>query len=476
MKKQILKILKPIALAMPLLSGLVGFLYAGLTFADALFDSISLYAMNFQDTPPNLWVEVGRWTAPLATASGIFLAVSALRSRVQNFLCYRRGDSVAVYGPEVEKAALLGRLGGRGMDGRGKYVRAARYILLGEEEENYDFYASHRQELEKREVYLRCSSLPSQAGSLPGLHLFCPEETAARLFWKEYCPYGRSVERADHLKIVLLGCGKLGEELLEYALLNNIFSPDQRIQYHVFGEEDGFLAVHSRLGEIGDPVVFHGGPWYEELSLLEEADMVVVLTQEGQLALLQKLLLATCREEIVVFASGSAGLELLAGRERLLLFPWQEYAQCPEHILSDVLFGRAKGLNLRYAHLYDGVPETAQAGEELWQKLDAFTRYSNVSAADYHEVRLAMLRAWGVQGGMEGLSPEQLEQLAELEHIRWCRYHYLHNWQGGIPENGKNKDPRHRIHRDLRPYKELGEADREKDRENIRVLMDLDLF
>ncbi len=169
MKKQILKILKPIALAMPLLSGLVGFLYAGLTFADALFDSISLYAMNFQDTPPNLWVEVGRWTAPLATASGIFLAVSALRSRVQNFLCYRRGDSVAVYGPEVEKAALLGRLGGRGMDGRGKYVRAARYILLGEEEENYDFYASHRQELEKREVYLRCSSLPSQAAPvLPG--------------------------------------------------------------------------------------------------------------------------------------------------------------------------------------------------------------------------------------------------------------------------------------------------------------------
>ncbi len=66
--------------------------------------------------------------------------------------------------------------------------------------------------------------------------------------------------------------------------------------------------------------------------------------------------------------------------------------------------------------------------------------------------------------------------VADLDHFRWCRYHYLHNWQGGIPENGKNKDPRHRIHRDLRPYKELGEADREKDRENIRVLMDLDLF
>ena len=118
-----------------------------------------------------------------------------------------------------------------------------------------------------------------------------------------------------------------------------------------------------------------------------------------------------------------------------------------------------------------------------WDKLDAFTRCSNISCADYHEIRLKMMEAEQIPTQVDQLSSEQmkekLEWLAELEHIRWCRYHYLANWRQGIPENGKAKDMETRIHKDLVPYHRLEldsagqETEKEKDRENIRLLLSI---
>lgn len=457
-------------LGLPLLLGLTGFLSAGESFLNALFNSISLYAMNYQDTPPNLWIEAGRWTAPLATLSGIFMAFSAIRKRIMAYLRYRRGDSVAVYGPEPEKTLLLNQLGSRGIDGGDRFVRAQRYILL--DEDNFAFYTQNQEALKHSETYLKCSVLPAQSVSVPGLYLFCPEETAARLFWKQMNLYEQSVAREHRMNIVFLGFGRLGAELLFHGLQDNIFAPDQQITYHIFGAEDSFPATHTQLKSISDPVLFNDEPWYTQLPLLEGADVVVVLEQNDQMALLQSLLLSTNRSQFHVFASEHMGIHLLAGQDRLNIIPWQQ-AQSLEHILSDMLYRRAKRINLRYAHLYGGIVENERNQEEQWALLDAFTRYSNISAADYHEIRLSMLKTMGVAADGASVSPQLLELLAELEHIRWCRYHYLNNWRQGVPENGKRKDPALRIHADLIPYQELTDGEKEKDRENIRILLSI---
>ena len=161
------------------------------------------------------------------------------------------------------------------------------------------------------------------------------------------------------------------------------------------------------------------------------------------------------------------------GKERLSLFCWKQEAQKPDRIFGDQLLGRAKKINLRYANIYSGVPENDEKKEEEWRALDAFTRYSNVSAADYHEIQLKILKAIGEPAEVEKLSPKSLELLAELEHIRWCRYHYLNNWRYGVPDNGKAKDKTRRIHADLVPYESLTDSEKEKDRENIRVMLSI---
>lgn len=461
------KVLKYIALAIPLILAAAGFMLAGESTRDAIFYGICMYGIEYQDPTPNVLTEIARWTAPLATAGGVLMLFSAARYRILAFFCYLRRQSVAVYGPE--RRAILAQLGSRGIEGREdfSFVRAQSYILMGSEEENFRFYQKNRAALAKAEVYFQCRSLPAQSSADAKLRLFCPEETAARLFWKERALYKVSAACGHQMKVVFIGFGLLGEQLLSYALQNNIFDPHQHIEYHVFGDGRHFLGVHRELSAVSDPVVFHDEPWYEQIPLLEEAGAVIAVEQEGQLRVVQDLLAATLCQKIDVFAADGMP-ELLEGQGRLRIFNWKEEAQKLSYILSDTLFERAKRINLRYAVLYGGAADTDAEKEAQWAKLDGFTRYSNISAADYHEIRLKMLAEMGADP--DHLSADCLELLSELEHIRWCRYHQLNNWRQGQPENGKAKDPARRIHADLVPYEALTDGEKEKDRENIRVL------
>lgn len=471
MRKKITKVIQIVLFVTPFLLGTVGFMLSGEAVTDSAFISLCMYGMEYQDPTPNFLVELSRWTAPLATAGGVLLIFSKLRRRLAAWVCSFKRDSVAVYGPDREE--LLAQLGNRGIDGgeNADFVRAKSYILFGEEKDNFDFYRKYRERLKEKPVYLQSQSLPAQTVADSGLRLFCPEDTAARLFWKERCLYKTSVNRGHQLKVAFLGFGLLGEKLLFYALQDNIFDAGQRIEYHIFGDGARFSSVHPQLGAVSDPVIFYEEPWYVHVPLLEEADMVVVLEQGEQLTLIRDLLAVTARERIDVF-SAVEELELLTDRNRLRVFDWRTVSKNPEYILSDVLFERAKRIHLRYMADSGAVVESAEAKDEEWKKLDSFSRSSNVSAADYHEVRLLMLKEQGQSAGQ--ITPDLLEKLSELEHIRWCRFHYLNNWKYGEPESGRAKDAARRIHRDLIPYGELSESEKEKDRSSVRLLLSIE--
>ena len=441
---------------------------------DSMFSSICMYLMNYGDSAPNLFVEFARWTAPLMTASGIILALSTLRARWHNYLKYLRGDSVAVYGSKKETDDVLAALGSRGIEGKDTFLRASRYILLGDEEFNVSFYLENRSRLEGKPVCLKCRSLRAQTAIGGDLKLFSPCETAARLFWKQ-ARLAEDVRRGEELSIVILGFGTLGEELITWGLLDNIFSPTQKLSYHIFGDGREFSCMHYELSSITDPVIFHDEPWFEAIPLLRGAGRIIVCEQEAQTELLRDLLSTLPGQTLDVFLSEDTPLDFFEEQERLRAFCWEDEALKLTNLLEDDLIELAKRINLRYAHLYNQVEETDAVKEAEWKSLDSFTRYSNISSADYHEIRLQMLKDLGIPADYAALPPDVLELLAELEHIRWCRYHYLNNWSCGIPENGAAKDKKKRIHRDLIPYDQLTEAEKQKDRETIETLMSVDV-
>ncbi len=471
MPNPILRRLRYPLLCLPLILGLIGLLTAGESFGNSLYNSLSMYLLQYHNTGPNFLTNLARWTAPPATILGVLSSIPSVRERFHNFTRWRAGKSVAVYGPCPEKTLLLAQLGRRGIEGKAALVRAGRYVLLGGETENFLFWAEHHKQLEYVPVYLRCRSLPSQSVSDPMLRLFCPEETAARLFWSERCLYELSSGCGHRMRIVLLGFGRLGGELLNFALLDNVFSPEQHIEYHVFGGCSGFIGARSQLDETGDAVIAHSEPWHESLPLLEEAQAVIVLEQENQLELLKNLLLALRRRELDVFDAGGGECELLAGRERLRLFAWRERAFSPKYIFSDVMTERAKRINARFAALSSKSAETPEFINGQWHELDTFSRYSRISQADYHDIRLKMLAVIGKPPDLSVLSSELFEQLAQLEHLRRCRYYYLNNYRPGVPENGSREDPIHRVSSVLVSYEALPDEEKDLLRETVRVLL-----
>ena len=472
MKGFIRHIGKLFLLVVPLILGLIGFVWVeGLPLVQSLFNCVCMYCLNYQDVPTNLWIEIARWLAPLATASGVVLVVHHFKTSIRNALAYATRRSVAVFGPEEERGALLEELGRAGIALEQKLVKAHKYVLLGSEQENLQFYQLHAKRLQKRDVYIKCHTLPAQAATDPKLHLFCPEETAARYFWKTYCPYELSVQCKHQFQVTMIGFGKLGKELLLSALQNNIFHRDQKIQYHIIGQEEGFCSIYHQLHQLSDPVYFHGEPWYEQMELLRDSEMVVVADLSNPLAILRDLTLAFPGKPVHALATGQQGIDFLKAQNPCLhVFDWKACAYQKEAILGSVLYDQAMGINLRYAYLYNNVEENPENKLQQWALLDAFKRYSNISSADYHDIRKLMIQhnGWAVP-----LKAEQLEILAELEHVRWCRYHFLNNWQHGIPKNGEAKDSDKRIHRSLIPYGKLSEDEKEKDRQVIDILLSL---
>jgi len=451
---------------LPAVLGMIGFLMEGNDFWNSAFTCFTMYLVEYGDPTTSGWIQLARWLAPIATASGLTLVFASVSRFLKRIYAGFSKKSVAVFGGEAEKQMLLEELGARGISMESSAVRAGSYILVGSEEENLEFYRQHLDDFADRDVYLKCRTLPEQVSSDPKLHLFSPEETSARLFWKENCPYALSGEWNHHLKIAVLGFGRIGKELILQGLQYNIFSPDQVIEYHVFGEDEGFVSMHPQLPEITDPVVFHEEPWYSAAGLIADSQMVIVVQQENQLELLQGLTLLFPNKTVHVFSAQTSGVELLGKNTGIVAFDWNETAMRLESILGTRTHYLAKKLNLRYAHLYGGVEETEENMEAEWRKLNTFTRYSNISSANYYDVCQRIL------DGQE-LTGERLRFLGELEHIRWCRYHYLNNWLMGIPENGKAKDPAKRIHSLLVPNSRLTEHEREKDRENVRLLIEL---
>ena len=144
MKTLFRKTWKPLLLLLPLLISLVGFLQAGESLLQALFNCVCMYTLNYQDIPANTLVELGRWLAPLATAGSVVLVVSALRRSFRNFLARCTRKSVAVYGAAQEQSFALKQLGLRGIALEDKPVKAHQYILLGTETENLAFYRENQ--------------------------------------------------------------------------------------------------------------------------------------------------------------------------------------------------------------------------------------------------------------------------------------------------------------------------------------------
>ena len=331
-------------------------------------------------------------------------------------------------------------------------------FLLGED--GWDNYLRAKSAAaEGCRAYARSSARPDETPK--GITLFSDTEAVGRLFWMEHPLEPHEKE------IVIIGGRRYGEPLLEKGLLNNVFVPDQRISYHVFGDFTRFKDLHGCLrtvmnvdgeGAGGDSLWFRRESWETCPDLLEQADRIILCPDPDDEGF---DLYWTLRTYYPV--SGKIFVRLFQAVEEpgMIVFGSDEDLYEPENVMNNTLVS----LGIRVNELY-----RTKYGGKTWEELSEFHRQSSIASADHLAVKASILLKETIR---RRLSREDSRRAFEvyrktaaqdhdlyrsIEHMRWMRFHTIYNWK--FSEKRDNALRRHNL---ILPYEELTLRDQEKD-------------
>lgn len=317
-----------------------------------------------------------------------------------------------------------------------------------------------------RPVY--CSSFVPED---TGLDCFRPDEGCARQFWKDH-PL-----QLQEQSIVLIGDQRWMPMLLEQALLVNVYSLDQRLQYHVYGDDGQFRQTHFQLNRFCtdgesvpsmDAVCFHHGFPQPEI-LLAAQRIILCRSSDGENLELLGMLRKYYALSADVYIHLNQSVPMIAD-SRVIPFGMAEQLYTPENVIRGKLNETAMAIHGLYCTQN---PESAQS----WAALSMHSKASNIAAADHLLPKLQILLndrsiteltpeicARGACAYKQQL-PQHRDFFRRLEHMRWCRFHYLRNWSYAPQRNSEK-----RLHNLLLDFDALSLEDQAKDDNSWEII------
>lgn len=508
-KEKIFDYLLMFLFIMALVCGVSGFLIANETFNNGLFYTLTMFAMNFTDEPLNNLINIARYAAAVFTIGAFLNIFSRAFVVLSAWLKAKKSESTFIYGESSAAELLADSLKEKAIRSK-EFVDAKKVVLLDKESDNLAFYYEHAEKLKNKEVYVLSSSFANMSFEGGRHRFFSAEELFAGDYWKDYSLFNKAFDEngkaKEKLIVVFPAFNKLVEELLYQATQHNVFDVNQVVEYHVFGNHKEFGRLHKHLEELH--IILHDELWSESLDILKAADRIIMpagkkqlvnakqLVEEvrfGTIHILtdfdfdEKILLNTRSGRInIAYDKAVAKGETAPKDMDLDIIYWQEKVYKAEKLFDNKRVVAAQMFNKNYCDLYSPTPEgqtkkqAQQIAEELWEPLDSFTRYSNLAAVDYNYTRKLILEKWGLGADVksDALTAEQIELLAEMEHIRWCFYHFYNNWDTWETEDFADplKDVSKRLHKDLVSFAQFvekgAETEIEKDRAQVKFLLD----
>lgn len=490
-----LRILKFILILAPFVIGFIGYLpLYNYDYFWSVYSAVRLYGLETDVEEVNFLVELARWLAPFATAGAAITLIKKFQdSIVVWFKVLKTFDSYAVHGDSVYAFHLREKLGKHSVNVEYSLaLKAANQIIIfDEDKEAIEFYNKYLNGklTQNQRVHIHLNNAVRENLERENrIRIFNLYENCARIYWQKYPIF-------EPKTVVIIGFTEFGQKILEHGLLQNTFSIDKGVEYHIFGDSREFRALHYRLDSFatinmpnpkGDAIYFHSDPWYGSLDVLNKADRIILCeSNDDNIAILSKIISlcpmsnSTAKEkptkEIYIRTETESLVSTLFGTGddsyRIIPFGTTEEICTPEYIINDNLLNRAKRIHEVYI---DQQKEKGIGHLEKWECLPAFKRYSNVSQADHIIVKLKLLGfdvncnmleeglsenlISRIKAKIESLDPHEIEVLLEIEHIRWSKYHYLYNW-----EYSQVRCDAERKHNCLKPFADLSDFDKKKD-------------
>ena len=426
--------------------------------------------MEFQEPQKaSFLVELARWLSPLLTATALLLFIRSAAAGISNFFRgIRYKDLTAVFCRESDEELYQDCIKHSVINPKTikKYIDDV-IFAMDDDYENLRLLDQHTDTLTAKNVYVKLENIDSFLLRNSSVHYFNLTEMIARQYWKKRNLLNLfNNPDVTTVKIGFLGFEAMGQSLFKYALLNNIYSLDQIIEYHIWGASDVFQKMNRTLELLNnDRIIYHQNPWYNDADIIRDCNRILVT--EGT-TYIQNLLYLGGRAEIDYYDPDHIELNKIFACDRLSSFGNKKDILNEENIKTLRLYQLAMELNYNYAKLQGGTSNTMQ---QCWDELDGFTKGSNISAADYHEIRLLLLEKENENVTFE-LLQKNADRLSRLEHIRWSRYHYINHWVYGQPKDRIERNEK-KIHNCLVPYDDLSEEEKQKDFDTIEKLFQL---
>ena len=442
----------------PFVFGFYGYFFLEkIPFWESIYATCALYFVNPTQDVVNPAIQVGQITAVIVAAGVVLTFLQSAYAAIDHFFIRKNEDSTAVYGDnawsdELAESMEHGYLS-EITDGHKIENTKNHIIMFSDDMTNINFYAERKDKLQNSNTYILLnetdSFLLNSGTSKDRVHYFNVYELMARSFWKEHNLYD-SIDEAV-LKIGIVGYGNIGKSIFKYGYLNNIYSLNQRIEYHIWGvtEADwGFLQQLKLVNE--DSIILYEKKAVDSVDIIKTMDRVI-LTEENNLEMLQRLLHARLDLKIYCYNDGESRFETIFNGSGITTFGDMDEILTSESILKEKLFRQAKLFNYDYSLRYASAhadENYAIKMEEEWDNLDGFKKGSNIARADHYWIEKKLVEDGKAAG----------EDLWRIEHIRWCRFHYINHWEyAPVRDNAK------RHHHLLVPYEELPYEEKAKD-------------
>ena len=494
----------------PLFLGTHGYLqlWPGM-YLDSLYAAVGFYGGSCSAEQLNIWLELARWWGLAATGSGLVWLVRPLRDKAAR-LWIRLCKGTIIYGSDLYAEKLAEDISEKEkgflkqvlLEKGDKVNPAGRQIIMrGSGTENLLFYEKNRESLRESQVYLNIETIYPDGAMPREVNVFSISESIARIYWKRYPVFPcRGEDKTKKLEIGLIGFDNLGQNLLSYGLLQNIYSEKQTIIYHIWGAGDRrFLHLHRIFQEwqkdtvfpdgTGDRVIFHGEDWDspQGLSGICQLNRLILCQDHGNDKLLTRLMFLLSAGEVWTIGEKEPGIHVKFGcgescglaeemKGAVQFFGRYEETVTKENIIQEALLKEAKMLHWQYEKRKNGVAnntalsnDSLQAAEQAWKSLPRFfDRYSNIAAADYKTVLKRLLQEHERADGV--VTDEDKAGLAALEHIRWCRFHWWNNWilDASLHQKAENE----RKHPWLRPYGSLPKEIQQYDLDRVNECLE----
>ena len=429
----------------PFIIGTLGYSMCESRFTDALYASLSLYFTNKASDGYNIFVEIARWTAPLVTAAAILSAINNVWQTVKYRLYLIGGKkTVAVYtDADIRLKENIGTKVIYPGENVKNYVKN-HIIMCSSDKKNFEFYKEHESTLSNKKVYIGIREIEgSLIKTIENAVVFDVNNMIARELWKNIKIWN---PRKDKLDVVVYGSSNLAGDIVSTGLQMNIFSLNQHINYHFITDNKLYPIRHKKLQLMNsDKLEYYSADDENIWEIIENADKVIV-ADEVEAELLQTIILSANNSEVYYYSPEDGDMGSYIEYRKPVPFGRYKDVFTEENILREKLIEKAKALHNYYESIYN-------IGKK-WEDLSGFLRASNISAADFGNI-------------LTNFNKDEME-LAELEHIRWCRFHFLNYYKYGEVRNDAK-----RIHNDLVQFVELLLEEKEKDLNAVRVLKKL---